>query len=962
MASSATVGMLRALLVADTAQFDAPIAKSTGKIEDLSKESTRAAQNLAKMLGGDALIKKATDIQQAMGLLATRGIKLTADEAARLEPTVAKAIQKLEALGKASDPSTQALRQTQVALKGVADQAGHTGSMLNSMASRVKEYALGFVTGQVAYQLFTSAGRAAFDLVKDSITEYLEAEKVQKKLTAALTAQGNAIPSVIDQYEALSKKYQRVTTNSDEAIKSSATLLVQVGNVLPHEMDKALSAVTNLSAGLGIDLTAATMMVSKAFEDNFASLGRAGVQIDKARAQAEGMEYVLGQIEARFGGQALAEAESYAGKIKQLENNWKDLQEQMGEAIVKSGAAELAMTGLQVIMAKLAHDVALVASGLKAMPDLSRLGPGFFAEWIAGTQAQRALFEALMKAGKATPKGDISLPGSPGSDAAKEHYNRTIAAYMKRLEEQDKATKKHAASLQGLEDEYQKIKREFLTGISDAFRKQIDTEIRLAKETGLVVGVFAQKSTAIQDLIKWTTKLNLLPPPPPSPFDNIVPFIGVPGPVNRTPLGDAPPLPRQTDWAGYAYGINSVIGLLGQFSTTSQGSWRVAFDGTSQAMGILSQYASAMSTATTQTQKNAAASTAAGSAATMAISLWYSYLQQQQAEERVLVDRASAIRTRLSNELNYQIPANLRHAPVGDNDAMRRYVDGLERALRDAEAVAREVSKSLDKLTEAAQRTGGKGSAALQPMIAQLLTSNRLTEQQRDLLEGMQGEPTWQYLQEQAEKYGIALESLGSRFQQNRLGSQFDDIFTAFTHLTDAGADSDAVLRGMADEVQELLNNAMRFGSRLPEFMKPMLTAMVNLGLLTDDAGNKLGDLSRFTFDASIESSFQRMADLLQEIVDLLARGLPNAGQIGVRGLNESFEKLKGPPALGGQHTMSMPSMTDASAWTGVTASQTFETGSGGTMTVQLIQDGRTTAEAIVPWLPGATKRYGVGR
>jgi hypothetical protein len=163
-----------------------------------------------------------------------------------------------------------------------------------------------------------------------------------------------------------------------------------------------------------------------------------------------------------------------------------------------------------------------------------------------------------------------------------------------------------------------------------------------------------------------------------------------------------------------------------------------------------------------------------------------------------------------------------------------------------------------------------------------------------------------------------------------------------------------------------------------------MLEQMVQMGLLTDSAGNKLDDLSRFKFTDSIESSFEKMRTILEEIRDLLAYGLPQAarvsGNVVIAGLfaprttpidaASDFAYPTGEMPGFAQGTMGKLLNFGAGTpvalhgWEGVyTAQDLAATGtSGGTMTVQLIQDGRRTAEVVVPWLPGAVKRYGLNR
>jgi hypothetical protein len=173
-------------------------------------------------------------------------------------------------------------------------------------------------------------------------------------------------------------------------------------------------------------------------------------------------------------------------------------------------------------------------------------------------------------------------------------------------------------------------------------------------------------------------------------------------------------------------------------------------------------------------------------------------------------------------------------------------------------------------LLDSIESLGSRAPNALRPMIADLLQSTKLTAEHRAILEGMSEDTSWEDMQAAAERYGISLDALGAGFQLKRLGAQFNDLFVDFTNLTEGGADAGAVLRGMSDEMQALLNDAMRTGTALPEFIRPMLQSMADMGLLLDENGNALKDLSRFTFTDSIESSFARMADVLTEIRDLL--------------------------------------------------------------------------------------------
>jgi len=188
-------------------------------------------------------------------------------------------------------------------------------------------------------QAFGKALGAAFSaaqvigFAKDATASFAEEEAALQKLTTALLAQGNATPQVISDFGKMAAAFQQTTTFSDELVVEMQALLVQVGNVAPAQMQAALTAATNLSAGLGVDLRTATMLVGKAFEGETGTLKRYGIVIDEAKLKGEGITAVLDAINGKFGGQATAAVETHTGKMKQFANQIDEVKERVGTAI-----------------------------------------------------------------------------------------------------------------------------------------------------------------------------------------------------------------------------------------------------------------------------------------------------------------------------------------------------------------------------------------------------------------------------------------------------------------------------------------------------------------------------------------------------------------------------------------------------------------------------------------------------
>ncbi len=324
-----TVGVLKAVLSADTAEFSRKMADASADVKKLAEklqsdlEPRQRAVNAAvrDFLGGTE-IRKAQEYAQAVEKIGGATV-LTASDQLKVNKAVSDALEHYRKLGvEAPDNLRKLEAQTRAS-------AASTDTLNVSFGKLVSSY----VTGQAVI----AGVEKGFDLVTGAITGSIkaasEAEKAHVQLVAALKAQGTAIPSVVDAYSHYATALQKTTIYQDDALEGAMALLVQIGNVMPKDMEKALEATTNLASGMGIDLTRAAEAVAKAAEGNVAGLKKMGVVIDEAKARHEGFGVVLDAITAKFGGQAAAIAGTYEGRIAQLTNTWNNVEESIGRVI-----------------------------------------------------------------------------------------------------------------------------------------------------------------------------------------------------------------------------------------------------------------------------------------------------------------------------------------------------------------------------------------------------------------------------------------------------------------------------------------------------------------------------------------------------------------------------------------------------------------------------------------------------
>lgn len=745
--------------------------------------------------------------------------------------------------------------------------------------------------------------RLAVQFVGDSIKEFMAAEKVQRQLTAALHAQGLAIPSVIDHFDELAEKYSKLTVHSGGAIREIQALLLQVGGVLPSEMDKALDAVTNLSAGLGIDLQAAASMVAKSFEDQFGALKKAGIQIDETRAKAEGMTYVLDQIRQRFGGQARSEMESYAGQLEQIKNQWADFKEEVGRTLSDAGVLSTGLALAKVGVRLLTLEFMQLISMMNTMPSLDSVAKfGIGTSAVVWRKQQAAEFQRMV----AEMNGRQNGGGAAGSDVISNEEALLVlrrkldSDEAERLKKAAKSAETAAKAYAQLEERFQSWKRATL-GMSDARREQFAFEQRLIKEglmpqipamakiedqTLRLIRVTDQHTASIKkqfeaarqaaDRVSDATGKNLV-----SPISYDVIFKGAKkfsDLMAQTNTFDEAGLKRFNGQLGVA---STLINAVGR---SAQGAFGTVMQWASSATAAIFKYAGSLKTA-------ADASQFAMSAATMGIDFAVQSIFSINAAFEAFYAQTRALREELT-ELGV-LATSLTDLGLPDHGWQLADAGNKEQeALRALIKATKELNSQFSSLTSLAQKFGGVVPVSLRPAIAELLKMNGLTADMRRQLEGLAGEPSWQVMEQRARDLGIDFAALGSSFNQDRI----KDIAFGYLHDLELfkNGDMDGILRGMADEFSKLAMEAARTGSALPEQLRGTIDRLRAMGLLLDENGQAIGEL---TFREMEDDALIAMRDLLTDIRDLLAQAFPQAAQAAADGINRAFARVR-PPSL----------------------------------------------------------------
>lgn len=136
-------------------------------------------------------------------------------------------------------------------------------------------------------------------------------------------------------------------------------------------------------------------------------------------------------------------------------------------------------------------------------------------------------------------------------------------------------------------------------------------------------------------------------------------------------------------------------------------------------------------------------------------------------------------------------------------------------------------------------------------------------------------EQAWARVQEAVDRYGFTLDELGDKMQMEQFEAQAGQLIEDFALLTASGIEQATVLERMAPAMNEYLQSAMAAGQEIPEAMRPALQGMVDMGLLTDEAGNKMTSLDDVDFATSISDGIERIVAGIDRMVNAM-NGIPN--------------------------------------------------------------------------------------
>lgn len=230
-----------------------------------------------------------------------------------------------------------------------------------------------------------AAGGMAIAFGIEGIKAAAAEEKELAKLGTALNNLGfeDQLPAINEFIDRL----QYTSAVSESQLRPAFQQLVTTTGDVTKAQD-LLQTALDVSAGTGKDLTTVSAALSKGFAGNAGALSRLVPGLSNAAKASGGFSVALGELNAKFGGQAAAAADTLEGRMKVLSIAFDEAKESFGVGFLtglsgtKGGVTSLAdaMVAMQPTIQEFGDTVGGVLKGamdlIQALKDLNNIGAG----------------------------------------------------------------------------------------------------------------------------------------------------------------------------------------------------------------------------------------------------------------------------------------------------------------------------------------------------------------------------------------------------------------------------------------------------------------------------------------------------------------------------------------------------------------------------------------------------------
>jgi hypothetical protein len=180
----------------------------------------------------------------------------------------------------------------------------------------------------------------------------------------------------------------------------------------------------------------------------------------------------------------------------------------------------------------------------------------------------------------------------------------------------------------------------------------------------------------------------------------------------------------------------------------------------------------------------------------------------------------------------------------------------------------------------------------LRGYLEDLQRGGKLTQENIDLLHQLAGggAEDWKAVEAAVGRYGGKIEALPGTFQGARLHDSWQQVIDDMDLFERKGVSAGDALTLTKDKIIELALQSQKFGTEIPENIRPYLRRLEEGGQLLDANGQKIVDIDKLTFGETLQTTIQKLTDSIKALIDTFNKvpqainAIPNSVDVEFRG------------------------------------------------------------------------------
>lgn len=248
------------------------------------------------------------------------------------------------------DQFNQKLKETE---KVTEETSGWFKDLYDKAGKVVHGFTDLYFAGKVAWGIL----KEGVAIVDDFVNAAAEAEQVEKRMAFQLEQVGYNFKAIQPAVDNFATSILNTTRFSDELAREGLGRMMQYTTDVSKGME-AVRLAMDMSTQTGRGYEEMITMVGMAMSGNVERLGRWVPELKNLKdklgdsaTQADKAEYAMRMLNEKFGGAAQKDLDTYTGRIANLKNQWNEIKESIGRAlmplaefVIKSGQATVGLT------------------------------------------------------------------------------------------------------------------------------------------------------------------------------------------------------------------------------------------------------------------------------------------------------------------------------------------------------------------------------------------------------------------------------------------------------------------------------------------------------------------------------------------------------------------------------------------------------------------------------------------